>query len=77
MFKGATAFDQDIGEWDTGNVEYMTDMLFEAAKFNQDISKWDIQKFERAEHFLEDVLKKAEYKKEYLPKLRKTKGGGG
>ncbi|MDG1474917.1 MAG: BspA family leucine-rich repeat surface protein [Porticoccaceae bacterium] len=41
MFFGATAFNQDIGHWDTGVVEDMSSMFHGATAFNQDIGDWD------------------------------------
>lgn len=35
------AFNQDIGMWDVGNVNYMRQMFNNATDFNQDISGWD------------------------------------
>ncbi|MDG0969517.1 MAG: BspA family leucine-rich repeat surface protein, partial [Porticoccaceae bacterium] len=41
MFFGATAFNQDIGHWDTGVVEDMSSMFSGATAFNRDIGDWD------------------------------------
>jgi surface protein len=41
MLYGATAFNQDIGRWNTSNVTDMSYMFFRATTFNQDISNWD------------------------------------
>lgn len=41
MFNGATAFNQDIGDWDTAAVTTMTQMFNGATAFNQDIGDWD------------------------------------
>jgi surface protein len=44
MFNGCTAFNQDIGSWNTANVTAMNGMFNGATAFNQDISGWDIRK---------------------------------
>ena len=41
MFQNATAFNQDIGNWNTGAVANMAHMFNEAAAFNQDIGNWN------------------------------------
>ena len=42
MFHGATAFNQDIGDWDVSQVEFMIGIFEGASSFNQDISDWDV-----------------------------------
>jgi len=41
MFQGATAFNQNIGGWDTSAVKNMQHMFAQTSNFNQDISSWD------------------------------------
>ena len=40
MFGGATAFNQNIGAWDTADIITMRQMFYNASSFNQDISGW-------------------------------------
>jgi surface protein len=42
MFYGATAFNQDIGDWNVANVKYMGYMFYGATAFNQDIGDWNV-----------------------------------
>jgi len=40
-FMNASAFNRDIGRWDTSNITNMGNMFYTARAFNQDIGRWD------------------------------------
>lgn len=51
IFSFATAFNQDISEWDTSKVSRMWGMFSEAASFKQDISEWNVSNVNHSEEF--------------------------
>ena len=42
MFRNASSFNQDIGDWDVVNGIYFDEMFKEASSFNQDIGDWNV-----------------------------------
>uniref|UniRef100_A0A6C0KVI1 PKD domain-containing protein n=1 Tax=viral metagenome TaxID=1070528 RepID=A0A6C0KVI1_9ZZZZ len=41
MFENATAFNQDVNNWDVSNVSYIEYMFYGATLFNQNLSTWN------------------------------------
>ena len=42
MFRHASKFNEDIGDWNVSNVERMGTLFEHTDEFNQDISRWDV-----------------------------------
>ena len=42
MFQSADVFNQDIEDWDVGNVQNMKSMFNNAVSFNKYIGGWDV-----------------------------------
>jgi surface protein len=42
MFESASSFNQNITNWEVGNVESMAHMFADAVSFNQDINDWNV-----------------------------------
>ncbi len=62
MFRSASAFNKNIGGWETGKVTTMGSMFSSATSFNQDIGNWDTSQvntmtymFQNARNFNQDI----------------------
>lgn len=51
----APDFDQDIGNWDVSNVNYMNGTFAYASSFNQDIGDWDVSNVDRMSSMFKDA----------------------
>jgi surface protein len=51
MFNSNSAFNQDIGDWNTSNVTDMYQMFLGNTVFNQDLSMWNVVNVTNAQNF--------------------------
>ena len=54
MFYGASAFNQDISNWNVTNVTVMGWIFMNAAAFNQELSNWDVSSVSTCSDFSAD-----------------------
>ena len=65
IFSGATAFNQDIGNWDVSKATDIDFMFTGATSFKQDLSNWSTTNVTHCEDFNTD----SGLRKEQLPKV--------
>ncbi|KAF3978795.1 MAG: BspA family leucine-rich repeat surface protein, partial [Methylococcales symbiont of Iophon sp. n. MRB-2018] len=56
MFRDASAFNGNIGNWDVTSVTGMSQMFFNASVFNQDIGNWNVASVENMANMFQNAI---------------------